>query len=154
MRRGIRVRGIEAASDDGVGNGAAEEENETGVGEAGGLIGRKLSARAILRRIRDSPGSYPSRPLLDSSDVHRLPACPQGFSTHRECFSRWDACESVCYVFDRVASMIRPRYSRRRRRRRKIHLCNKLYYWRALTPIIVFSSVMVTCLALSSAEAT
>jgi len=42
-------------------------------GEAGGLIGRKLSARAILRRIRDSPGSYPSRPLLDSSDVHRLP---------------------------------------------------------------------------------
>lgn len=55
-------------------NGAAEEENETGIGEAGGLIGRKLSARAILRRIRDSPGSYPSRPLLDSSDVHRLPA--------------------------------------------------------------------------------
>jgi hypothetical protein len=74
MRRGIRVRGIEGRADDGVGNGAAEEENETGVGEAGGLIGRKLSARAILRRIRDSPGSYPSRPLLDSSDVHRLPA--------------------------------------------------------------------------------
>jgi len=65
------VRGIERVSDDGVGT---EEENETGVGEAGGLIGRKLSARAILRRIRDSPGSYPSRPLLDSSDVHRLPA--------------------------------------------------------------------------------
>lgn len=28
-------------------------------------------------------------------------ACPQGFSTHRECFSRWDARESVRHVFDR-----------------------------------------------------
>lgn len=90
MWRGIRVRGIERASDDGVGTEQRRKRNETGVGEAGGLIGRKLSARAILRRIRDSPGSYPSRPLLDSSDVHRLPvvAYPQGFSTHRECFSR------------------------------------------------------------------
>lgn len=76
MRRGIRVQGIEGGGERRRRgrNGAVEEENEMGVGEAGGLIGRKLSARAILRRIRDSPGSYPSRPLLDSSDVHRLPA--------------------------------------------------------------------------------
>lgn len=67
-----------------------KEPERSGGREAGGLIGRKLSARAILRRIRDSPGSYPSRPLLDSSDVHRLPTwrIPQGFSIRRECFSR------------------------------------------------------------------
>ena len=37
-----------------------EKGRENAGREAGGLIGRKLSARAILRRIRDSPGSYPS----------------------------------------------------------------------------------------------
>lgn len=45
--------------------------------EAGGLIGRKLSARAILRRIRDSPGSYPSVRF-------RIPrACTSASSSHR-----------------------------------------------------------------------
>lgn len=44
-----------------------------------------------MRRIRDSPGSYPSRPLLDSSDVHRLPgwrARPGVLRSGRGCFSR------------------------------------------------------------------
>lgn len=45
---------------DGDGGGETERERRGQEGEAGGLIGRKLSARAILRRIRDSPGSYPS----------------------------------------------------------------------------------------------
>lgn len=88
MRRPIRMK----REGPGVRRGRheAKEDGESGVSEAGGLIGRKLSARAILRRIRDSPGSYPSRPLLDSSDVHRLPArrIRQGFSTRCECFSR------------------------------------------------------------------
>jgi len=73
------MRGIEGGKERGGGATTGSEqsggrERNEGLGEAGGLIGRKLSARAILRRIRDSPGSYPSRPLLDSSDVHRLPA--------------------------------------------------------------------------------
>ena len=60
-----------------------ESRGENAGREAGGLIGRKLSARAILRRIRDSGFAriVSIRPLSDSSGVHRLPpTTDQGFS--------------------------------------------------------------------------
>lgn len=57
--------------------------------EAGGLIGRKLSARAILRRIRDSPGSYPSvRFRIPRACIGFLLPPPPGILIRRECVSR------------------------------------------------------------------
>lgn len=129
-----------------------KEPERNGGREAGGLIGRKLSARAILRRIRDSPGSYPSRPLLDSSDVHRLPTrrgspfVANAFHAETHAYHRV-AMHPVEYVAIDNPTIISDDNDTERSMFETSDII-------ALTPMMVFSSVMVTCLALSTAVAT